>query len=222
MSEASQDALFGQQLLRCGLITQAQLDRALEMQAGIGGKIGKVLLKMGFIQESHLSQQLAKHLGVDLHTSLNIDVPASLIEKIPSRVMREKKFVPVSLNNNVLVLAMADPCDFETIEEVRFETGCTVKAVLASETELDEVLLRFNDEDESLRREVGDLEDIPAPEVEEPPLELEHSSAPLPLETLMRQPPRIKVDALIELLLRKGVITQDDLEAALREQARKQ
>ena len=48
------------------------------------------------------------------------------------------------------------------------------------------------------------------------------SPNPAAFKTLMRQPPRIKVNALIELLLLKGVISKDELEEALREQTRKQ
>ena len=160
MSEGAQDALFGQQLVRSGLINQKHLDRALEMQVGIGGRIGKILLKMGFIKEADLLTQLARHLGVDLLKSPEMNVPANIVEKIPSHVMREKKCIPVCLEGDSLILAMADPCDFETIEEIRFETGYNVKAVLTSESELDGIFSRlpfFAESGETLAGEVGSL-----------------------------------------------------------------
>ncbi len=123
MSDNLQDTGIGARLVRAGCITSEQLDRALDIQRDIGGKLGKILVKMGFIEEPDLYEELARHLEIELLETISRTAPMKFFEKIPPRIMRERKIVPVLLIEDQLTLAMADPQDCATIEEVLFETG---------------------------------------------------------------------------------------------------
>jgi type IV pilus assembly protein PilB len=219
-----EDMKIGEQLLRNGLVTREQLDHALELQKDLGGRLGKILLKMGVVQEGQLLRHLARQLEVELYDLQSHAVPFKLLSIIPYRVMRERKVVPVSLRDDLLILAMVDPQDCDTIEDVRFETGRKVKAVLASEREIDRVLSELTSpQNESLREAVAgeeQSEDTAAPAAESQPGPQPATAAPL--EALMRLPPRIKTDALIDVLLQKGVISKEALEEALRERVREE
>jgi len=219
-----EDIKIGEQLLRNGLLTREQLDHALELQKDLGGRLGKILLKMGVVQEEQLLRHLARQLEVELYDLQGHAVPFKLLSMIPRRVMRERKVVPVSLKDDVLTLAMVDPQDCDTIEDVRFETGQNVKPVLVSEREVDRVLAKLPSppEEPLLEQEAEEesIEETAAPAAESG-LDIQ-PAAPAPLEALMRLPPRIKTDALIDVLLQKGVISKEALEEALRERVREQ
>jgi type IV pilus assembly protein PilB len=224
MAKASEGIAFGERLLRAGLITREQLERALKLQKDIGGKLGKILLKMGFVSEPSLLEHLAKHLEVELVALKGNKVPSKLLTMLPVRTMREKKIIPLSLKEGVLTVAMGDPSDCDTIEEVRFETGQNVKAVLTSEKEIDEMLAGLGSEqplsgpESAAKQEAGEKEAAASAEGAESQSQqvLAHPT----LETLMRLPPRIKVDALIEVLLQGGIISKEALEQAMRDRAR--
>ncbi len=222
MKEKPEDIRIGEQLIRTGLVTRDQLNHALELQKDLGGRLGKILLKMGVVPESQLLKHLARQLEVELFDLQGRTVPLKLLNLLPLRVMREKKIVPVSLKDDVLTLAMADPQDCDTIEDVRFETGKKVKPVLAGESEIDQVLVKlpFPQEESLLEEEMGEkeLEETAAPAAGSQ--SAPQPATPAPLEALMRLPPRIKTDALIDVLLQKGVISKESLERALRERIR--
>ena len=55
---------LGEMLLKAGLISQAQLQEALEAQKKNGGKLGFNLVKMGFVKEDDITQLLSDQYGV--------------------------------------------------------------------------------------------------------------------------------------------------------------
>jgi general secretion pathway protein E len=58
------------------------------------------------------------------------------LEKLSSRFLRQFKCVPASFDDSTLVMAMADPLDFETLATIRQVTGLRVKQALAAEGEI--------------------------------------------------------------------------------------
>jgi hypothetical protein len=54
---------LGDRLIQAGLITKAQLDKALEEQKRTGGLIGSNLIKLGFLKEEELLHFLSKQFG---------------------------------------------------------------------------------------------------------------------------------------------------------------
>ena len=70
--------------------------------------------------------------------------PVPVLENVLTfRFMKQCKFVPVALENEVLTLAMTDPLDNATLDSVRQATGYQVKAVLGAESEIMDVLEKF-------------------------------------------------------------------------------
>src|SRR5690606_36674848 len=64
--------LLGELLLAEGLIGTADLERALELQARIGGRLGGVLMRIGALSEDNLIQVLGRQLALPV---MGQDVP---------------------------------------------------------------------------------------------------------------------------------------------------
>jgi type II secretory ATPase GspE/PulE/Tfp pilus assembly ATPase PilB-like protein len=73
------------------------------------------------------------------------------------KVDMAKKFgvVPVKKEANALVLAMSDPMDFETMDNVRFITGLTIKPVLAMGAEIKDAIRKYYDGEPVTRKAVA-------------------------------------------------------------------
>jgi len=128
---------LGELLIKAGRITPAQLDEALKGQAIFGGRFGTNLVEMGYLDEHDLAHFLSKKSGIP-HASPEqlMDVPPQITRLIPEEAVRKYQVMPVALNNRKLTVAMTDPTDFATIDEISFLTGYIVVPVITPELRL--------------------------------------------------------------------------------------
>ncbi len=127
---------LGEILIERKLITEEDLERALELQKERGDKIGKTLVDMGFIAMRDVLAALSDQLGVPL---VSIDGPPAVsteTEALSPRFLRQFRCLPVGRDDHTVMLAMADPLDVETVAAVRSCTGLKVNTVLAAEQEI--------------------------------------------------------------------------------------
>jgi general secretion pathway protein E len=130
-------------LMERKLITQEDLDRALELQKDRGDKLGKALVDLGFIAMRDVLAALSDQLGVPL---ISIDGPPAMspeTETLSPRFLRQFRCIPVAFEDHTVTLAMGDPLDFETIATVRNCTGLAVRPVLAPEQEIVDAIERY-------------------------------------------------------------------------------
>ncbi len=135
--------LIGQVFLERGIIDEEELRTALNLQAESREKIGKLLVDLGYVSEKDCLAVVSEHLKIPTITGTGYPAVPVLENVLTHRFMKQCKFVPVALENNVLTLAMTDPQDDGTLDLVRQSTGFTVKAVLGAESEIMDVLEKF-------------------------------------------------------------------------------
>ena len=127
---------LGEMLIERKLITQEDLDRALELQKERGEKLGKTLVDLGFIAMRDVLAALSVQLNVPLITIEGPPAASAETETLSPRFLRQFRILPVGREDHTLTLAMADPLDFETLSSVRSCTGLKVSPVLAAEQEI--------------------------------------------------------------------------------------
>src|SRR6185437_505650 len=103
---------LGELLIERGLIAAEDLDRALELQKERGDKLGRILVDMGYLAQRDLLSALSAQLGLPIAT-LSTLPSAPELEGLSPRFLRQSLLFPVSIEENTLTLAMADPLDFE-------------------------------------------------------------------------------------------------------------
>ena len=145
---------IGNILIEQGLITPQQLEEVLKMQsAGNKKRIGEILVELGTISKEELFgvlQYIYETEYVDLSTYV---IDPEVISLIPEKVALQYRLIPLSINDNELVVAMANPLDVYAIDFVRGHTKIKkIKSMLAAE---DDILSAINS-----YYELGEYKDI--------------------------------------------------------------
>jgi type IV pilus assembly protein PilB len=127
---------MGDLLVRAGLITTEQLERALAEQSHTGGKLGEVLVRQKLLTEEQIAESLAEQKGLE-HVNLAtyfIDRTAAAL--LPVRVARRRGIIPIGFREDYILLAMADPLDVEAADETQILTGYKVIPVVSSASQV--------------------------------------------------------------------------------------
>ena len=128
---------LGELLIKKNLLTQAQLEEALQAQVIFGGKLGTVLIEMGLITEDILAEILAQLLSIPCAKPGQLqNIPENVIKIISAELAEKHKVMPVSVSGKKLTLAMAEPHKLQAIDEISFRTGYIIRPILALEVRL--------------------------------------------------------------------------------------
>ena len=157
---------LGDLLVSSGMISESQLDDALAIQksSGKGQRLGTVLIENGFITENQLIETLQMQLGVEFIDLNNTAIPSEMASVLPKNIAKKHMVIPVKVSGNDLYLAMVDPLNFITIEEVQAATRKRVVPVIATMAAMERAVLNlYSTEgaaraiDDMKRDNVGDL-----------------------------------------------------------------
>jgi len=134
---------LGEILVKESLITQDQLQKALEFQRANGGKLGNCLTRMGFITDDDITGVLSRQYGVPSINLKDYEIDPNVIKLIPKDTAARYKVLPLSRVGSVLRIAMTDPTNVFAIDDIKFITGFNVEPVLASEATIGDAITRF-------------------------------------------------------------------------------
>lgn len=131
---------LGEMLVKEGLMTQGQLDRAILVQKKEGGRIGEILIKLDIVKESDLAYVLGKQLNIPYASSrsglLNPAADQGLEELIPQELALKNIVLPLSRTINSLTCAIFDPLDLTLLDNLRKLTNCEIIPVIATRTDI--------------------------------------------------------------------------------------
>ena len=147
------------QLVESSLISQDQLELALQEQGKSGGSLGYNLVKTGAISEEAFSEFLSQIYGVPALDLDEVNPEEHSVELIPPEVATKFQVVPVSREGRVLTVAMANPDNIFAIDDIKFITGLEVHPVVATETSIKRAIDRFYDSADSLAEVMRDMEE---------------------------------------------------------------
>ena len=153
--------LLGELLVEKGLLTRAHLTQALEEQARSGEYLGSILVRLGFVTEAQLMEVLAGQLGIAFVRLAESPIDPTVVAKVPARFATRYRLVPLKQQDNTLYVAIADPFDVQTLDELRLLLGCEIKPVLASPREIREAIQRHYGLGASAVEQLLDADDRP-------------------------------------------------------------
>src|SRR5471030_2052447 len=134
---------LGELLVRENLISLQQLQKAQDEQKKAGGRIGYHLTKLGFIEESELTNFLSKQYGVPSINLKEFDIDPEVVKLVPKEVAEKHQCIPVNRAGASLILAMSDPSNIYAIDDIKFLTGYNIEVVVASEQAIKEALEKY-------------------------------------------------------------------------------
>jgi len=133
-----QSAAIGEIFVSSGLITEEQLQQALEKQRQLKSQeqIGDLLVSMGLITERDRVRALGEQWGVPYIDLTELKVEDDVTSVISQELARRFKVFPVSRSQKKITLAMKNPLDIFAIDEIRLITGKEVEPVIAIEEDI--------------------------------------------------------------------------------------
>lgn len=130
----------GKILQEKGWATEEQIRKALEYQNANQCKIGEALVRLESCTQEQVSRALAIHFQLPFANLSKSQIPKELIERVPKDVAVEHRIVPVAQKKNTLIIAMSDPLDFFTLDNLRFILNTEVDCALATPEGVEEAL----------------------------------------------------------------------------------
>ncbi|NQU18566.1 type II secretion system protein GspE, partial [bacterium] len=121
-------------------ITKEQLEKTLEIQKNTGQELRDILMKEGFISEKELLSVLSKELFIPYLDLSRYKIDSQIATLIPEKVSKQYKVVAISLIGNILTVAMFDPLNIFTIDDLKVFTRYEIDPVIASEKEILKIL----------------------------------------------------------------------------------
>src|ERR1700688_3523640 len=134
---------LGEILIKESLITSDQLRQALEHQKANGGRLGTCLMKLGFISDDEITGVLSRQYGVPSINLKYYEVDATVIKLIPQDTAIRYQIVPLSRVGSTLTIAMTDPTNVFTMDDIKFRTGFSAETLVAPETAIAESITKF-------------------------------------------------------------------------------
>jgi type IV pilus assembly protein PilB len=215
---------LGDFLKEAGLIDDFQLQTALSHQRNWGGKLGSILVELEFVREEELARVIAENMRIPYVNLFEPELPAASIALMKADVAKKYGVMPVRKEGNSIVIAMSDPLDIEIIDDLRFSTGFVVKPALALESEIKDAIRKYYDGEELVRKpkavvpfgktgnKTGKMEIIFGSDLMSNSNEAQvATTAQGEASRQELQDDRLRLDALITLLIEKNIINREDL-----------
>jgi len=135
---------LGALLVASGLVTQMQLDGALKRQHSDGGRLGEVLVNEGLVTEQDIVTAVAGQMRIGVVDLAQTAPQASAIGLLPRDFIIRHRLIPLSLDENgSLVLAMTNPLDVITVDEVGMRTKKRIVPLICTESGFDDAISTY-------------------------------------------------------------------------------
>lgn len=134
---------LGSILRALGIINDGQLKKALAYQQEHGVKLGEALIQMQFATTVQITQALARQFSLPFVDVAQGNIPMEVIECVPRQIVEEKQILPVKKTARSVIVAMTDPLDLATLEDLRFLLACDVDCALTTPASMQEAIAKY-------------------------------------------------------------------------------
>ena len=149
---------LGELLIKEGLITQGELEKAISAQRQEGGRLGETIVKLGLVKEDDIVRVLGKQLGIPYFTigtgMLRPAASQKLENFIPQEFAMKNYVLPLSHTLKSITVAMSDPLDLLLLDNLRKLTGCEINPVIATKGEILNAIEEFYGKSSMLKEAV--------------------------------------------------------------------
>lgn len=141
---------LGQMLVKAGVITRDQLEGALNAQRDQGGRLGMNLVRMKLINEEDLNSYLSRQIRIEAINIEKMKIEPEVLQLIPAKLAIRYEVIPVERVGKTLVVAMADPHNLFTIDDLRFSLGMEIEPHICASSMIQRALDRIYRQDDAI------------------------------------------------------------------------
>ncbi|GAK49359.1 Tfp pilus assembly protein PilB [Candidatus Moduliflexus flocculans] len=141
---------LGEVLVDACIISEEQLQKALDVQRQKPALIGQILVNMGWVSEEEICRAVAELLNVEFVDVDGALVSQEVVQLASEELASQRNILPLFVQNHVLFVAMENPLDVEIIQRLEFSTGMQVKPLIAPPSQLRQMVKKHYNVDEYL------------------------------------------------------------------------
>jgi MSHA biogenesis protein MshE len=131
---------IGDLLVEKDMISEAQLQHALQEQKLSGRKLGATLVELGYVEENALLNLLSAQLHIPFVELKQFRFDRTLVQSLPETHARRYRVIILREDPDGLLLGMADPTDIFCLDELQRVLQKNLKPAVVRETELLDIL----------------------------------------------------------------------------------
>jgi type IV pilus assembly protein PilB len=150
---------IGELLVKENLLTAEQLHEARDGARAKGSRLGAQITQLGYLDESELTDFVAKQYGVPSIDLEEFEIDEVVIRLIPEDVATKHAVIPVNRAGSTLILATSDPSNIFALDDIKFLTGYNIQPVVAAEDAIRRAIDKYYDQSTSLEDVMGDFDD---------------------------------------------------------------
>lgn len=124
---------LGDLLVKQGLVTIDQLQEGLRHQRNHGGRLGSILIQLGYASDDSIATVLSQQYDLPSVNPTRSEIDTDVIRLIPIETAIRYQVLPMKRVGTTLTLAIADPANVLALDEIKFMTGYQVEPVVAAE-----------------------------------------------------------------------------------------
>ncbi len=186
-------------LLQSKVISLEDMEIARKQSMRTGKKIQDTLLEFGLVSSKKYAETLADFLGLPL-VDLDENEDLEAIPDLPLSVkyLRQHKILPLSMENNQLIIAMAFPTNIVVLENLKKTTGLLLSVKVADHADIDRKIEELYGSGSSSMKMILD-------DLQEDELEILSSEEDQDVDTLRDMASEAPVIKLVNLLFSQAV-----------------
>ncbi len=155
--------MIGEVVVDLGLSDRETVEDAVQAAREQGRPTGLILVERGILRHDQLARVVAERFGLDFVDLTSFDLDMGAVNLISASTARRYQAVPVGFSEEGAVLvAMANPTNVLTIDDIGMMTGRRVRPCAASIEDLDLLLAKLAQMDDSIEDIVDEEEEISA------------------------------------------------------------
>ncbi|MCD6416034.1 MAG: type II/IV secretion system protein [Planctomycetes bacterium] len=190
--------LLGKILKDMDLVGESQIQEALAIQKERGGALGEILVERNYIDRDALTRALAIQAGMEVAELIDREIPPEIVEMIPASMAQVYRVVPVRFKDGVLTVALADPTQLKTLDDLRFMLDCEIAGAIASQSDIDVTIQKYYSEQDDMSDILKELQDADGEMADVMP---EERSQSIDLESVEEMASSSPVRKLLNLIL---------------------
>lgn len=133
-------------LIDKGLIKEADLQKAIAVQKEKGGSLSELLVALGMISKNDLMVVLSEELGIPPINLSRFKIDPEVLKLIPGKVARHYKIMPIARMGDTLTLAIADPLNIFTMDDIKTLTGFKITPIVTTDKDIHDAISQYYDE----------------------------------------------------------------------------
>ena len=124
---------LGDTLVAQKIISQEQLQQALELQKKSGRRLGRVLIEQGHVNEEQICEAISRQLNIPYVNLKFYNFNNDLVRRLPETQARRFRAIVLEERKSAYLVGMADPTDLFAFDEIGRLLRRDIEAAVVSE-----------------------------------------------------------------------------------------